>query len=151
MRREEIRPEFVDTMPRELEEGVLYISIPFATAMHNCCCGCGNRVVTPLTPAHWKLSYDGEAVWLSPSIGNWSFPCQSHYWIKGSRITWDSRWSAEEIAAGRRRDQRAQQQHFAPTPSIPAPAAILPAPLPGPPTGFWKGLWHKLKRLRSDD
>lgn len=153
MRREVIQPEFVEAIPRELEEGVLYISIPFATAVHNCCCGCGNRVVTPLTPFKWKLSYDGEAVWLSPSIGNWSFPCQSHYWIKRSRIQWDGQWSAEEIAAGRKRDLRAQQRHFSPLPDPPAPAVtppVAPVPVPEPPTGFWKGLWRKLKLSRSN-
>ncbi len=86
-----MRHEFVEFIPCELEEGVLYISIPYTTAVHNCCCGCGNRVVTPLTPADWKLSYDGEAVWLSPSIGNWNFPCQSHYW------PWLKVWSKSRI------------------------------------------------------
>lgn len=154
MRREVMQPEFVEAIPQELEEGVLYISIPFATAVHNCCCGCGNRVVTPLTPANWKLTYDGEAVWLSPSIGNWNFPCQSHYWIKRSRVRWAGKWSEEEIAAGRKRDLLAQQQHFAPARLTPAPAtapATLPAPLPSPPVGFWKGLWRKLRLSRSND
>ena len=151
MKQQVIQPEFVEAIPRELEEGVLYISIPFATAVHNCCCGCGNRVVTPLTPFKWKLSYDGEVVWLSPSIGNWSFPCQSHYWIKRNRIQWDDQWSADEIAAGRKRDLRAQQQHFAPLPALLAPADTRPViAVPEPPTGFWKGLWRKLKLSRSN-
>ena len=32
---------FVSTIPDELQEGVIYVSIEFATAAHKCCCGCG--------------------------------------------------------------------------------------------------------------
>lgn len=150
-----MRHEFVEFIPCELEEGVLYISIPYTTAVHNCCCGCGNRVVTPLTPADWKFSYDGEAVWLSPSIGNWNFPCQSHYWIKRSRISWAGQWSAEEIASGRKRDQLAKQRHFAPVSVAPvltgAVTPIAQVPISKPPVGFWKGLWQKLNPSLGGD
>ena len=37
-----------------------------------CCCGCGEEVVTPFSPAQWQMSFDGEAVSLHPSIGNWN-------------------------------------------------------------------------------
>ena len=53
------------------------MSIPYATAVHLCACGCGNKVVTPFSPAEWQLTYDGDTVSLSPSIGNWQFPCKS--------------------------------------------------------------------------
>jgi hypothetical protein len=36
-----IRHEFVEFIPKERQEGVLYVSIPYATAVHNCFCGCG--------------------------------------------------------------------------------------------------------------
>ena len=39
--------EFVELLPDTLEEGKIYISIPYATATHRCCCGCGNEVVNP--------------------------------------------------------------------------------------------------------
>ena len=80
--------EFVEYVPAELAEGVLYISIPYRTAVHRCACGCGNKVVTPISPADWQLSWDGDTVSLTPSIGNWGFLCRSHYWIKGGRIRW---------------------------------------------------------------
>ena len=54
--------EFVHFIPEDLAEGVLYVSIPFVTAMHLCCCGCGNEVVTPLNPDGWHLIFDGESV-----------------------------------------------------------------------------------------
>jgi len=43
-----ITHKFVEFIPEKIEEGVLYISIQYCTAIHNCVCGCGNEVVTPL-------------------------------------------------------------------------------------------------------
>lgn len=80
------RFEFVTHVPDKMEADILYISIPFSTVLHLCPCGCGNEVVTKISPSRWKLMFDGETVSLSPSIGNWYFPCQSHYWIKENRI-----------------------------------------------------------------
>lgn len=105
-----IRPEFVTFVPQELEPGVVYVSMEYATVLHLCCCGCGNQVVTPLAPARWRLTFDGESISLSPSIGNWSFPCQSHYWITRNQVRWDRVFSDAEIASVRARDQRALQQ-----------------------------------------
>jgi hypothetical protein len=104
--------EFVELLPDTLEEGKIYISIPYATATHRCCCGCGNEVVTPLSPTDWKLIFDGQTVSLDPSIGNWSFPCQSHYWIKRNKVKWDHQWSNLKIEAGRTHDQAAKQEYF---------------------------------------
>lgn len=84
--------KFVTSVPEILEDGVLYISIEYATAIHKCCCGCGSQVVTPFSPKGWKLIFDGETITLRPSIGNWSFKCQSHYFITNSRVEWIPRW-----------------------------------------------------------
>ena len=102
MKRSDIVFEFVEYVPSELEEGTLYISTTYATAVHRCCCGCGSKITTPLAPSEWSLTFDGETVSLSPSIGNWSFPCQSHYWIRRNRIDWAGRMSPEEIAQVRK-------------------------------------------------
>ena len=75
MKRTKIAHEFVDVVPDHLEEGVVYISLTYNTALHKCCCGCGNEVVTPISPVDWTLGYDGQAVTLKPSIGNYSFAC----------------------------------------------------------------------------
>lgn len=99
-----ISVEFVEFIPNELREGSLYVSMPYATAAHKCCCGCGHEVVTPLSPTDWTLIFNGETISLTPSIGNWNFPCKAHYWIKRNRIHWARAWSEEEIAAGRTRD-----------------------------------------------
>ncbi len=107
-----LRHEFVEHIPDQLAEGTIYISVQFATAVHRCCCGCGNEVVTPLSPTDWSLIFDGESVSLDPSIGNWSFACRSHYWITRSRVKWARRWSKERIRAGRAADSAAKARYF---------------------------------------
>jgi hypothetical protein len=113
MKLNSIEPEFVEFIPSELSEGTLYVSMIYTTTVHLCACGCGNRVVLPLSPADWQMYFDGEAVSLTPSVGNWEFPCHSHYWIKGNKIRWAAPWTKEQIAAGRRRDARDLETHFA--------------------------------------
>jgi len=107
-----LKHEFVEFIPEELEHGTLYISIRFKTGTHLCSCGCGNIVVTPLSPTDWKLIFDGKTVSLHPSIGNWGFPCQSHYWIRNNRIEWAPKWSREQIERGRRHDVLAKNDYF---------------------------------------
>lgn len=80
---------FVENIPSTsaLENDMLYISLKYNVAIHKCACGCGNEVVTPFHKQKgWILSYDGKNVSLSPSIGNWNLPCQSHYWIKDDDV-----------------------------------------------------------------
>jgi len=45
-----LKHEFVEFIPDQLEDDTIYISIPYATVTHKCCCGCGTEVVTPLSP-----------------------------------------------------------------------------------------------------
>ena len=80
----------------------------------------------PLGPTDWKLIYDGKSGSLDPSIGNWNFPCQSHYWIQHDRVRWAGRWSQQEIEAGRAADLAAKATYFGDDPSPPA----RPAPTP---------------------
>jgi hypothetical protein len=119
IRADRLRPEFVEYIPERLEEGVLYISRRYATATHLCCCGCGREVVTPLNPAKWRLAEKNETVSLHPSVGNWSFPCQSHYWIEGNRVRWAGALAPEMIAAVKARDRRDAEAR------VPKPAGIL--------------------------
>lgn len=107
-----LRHEFVEYIPDHLTEGTIYLSIAFATAAHKCCCGCGNIVITPFSPTDWKLTFDGESISLDPSIGNWSFPCKSHYWISRNRVRWASQWSQKQIDAGRVRDRLSKEKYF---------------------------------------
>lgn len=123
----QLRPLFVEEMPPELSGGILYIAKRFNTASHLCCCGCGSRVVTPLNPAKWRLIEHRGAVSLMPSIGNWSLPCRSHYWIERNRVRWAGNmrdWQVREVQA---RDQRAAQSWAAEIPAPPTSAPAKPA------------------------
>lgn len=100
-----IVPEFIETLPTQLEDGVLYVSAMYSTAAHLCCCGCGTEVITPLSRAQWVLTFDGQ-VSLRPSIGNWALPCRSHYFIDAGRVRWARRATASEFENDRREDQR---------------------------------------------
>lgn len=108
-----LRPEFTETFPTAMDPGVLYISIPYRTCGHLCCCGCGQEVVTPLSPAQWSFTYDGENVSLTPSIGNWALPCQSHYWIRKGKVRWSRRYSLAEIEESRERDRQCLERRSA--------------------------------------
>lgn len=105
-------PEFVEFIPEALEDGKLYVSHKYATAVHKCCCGCGNKVVTPLSPTGWRLTVSGQYVSLYPSIGNWSFPCRSHYWIRRNRVVWSYSMTQQEINAWRRYDAKVKERYF---------------------------------------
>ena len=104
--RAEITPVFVETVPEGLEDGVLYISIRYRTSAHKCACGCGMKVVTPLHPTAWEMHWNGRTVSLSPSIGNWQFPCRSHYLIRRNRIVKARDLSGREIERGRERERK---------------------------------------------
>lgn len=112
-----INHQFVEYIPKKLEDGIIYISIPFSIAVHKCCCGCGNEVVTPFSPTDWELIYNGEYISLDPSIGNWNFECNSHYWIKSNNVIWVRKWSKEEIEEGRRNDKLTKEKYFKDTSS----------------------------------
>ena len=99
-----VHHEFVETIPETLEANTVYVSIPFATAVHRCMCGCGAEVVTPLSPHGWELTFDGVSISLHPSIGNWGFACHSHYWVRRNKVVWAPRWSPSRIDGELSRD-----------------------------------------------
>jgi Family of unknown function (DUF6527) len=107
-----LKHRFVRNVPRELDPGVLYISMDYATAVHSCCCGCGDRVVTPFTPTDWRVTFDGESVSLHPSVGNWNQKCRSHYVIQRNRVLEAGAWSNTQIEAERRRDKGAKAAYY---------------------------------------
>lgn len=112
-RRITVQHQFVDIMPDTLQEGVVYVCIPYTTAVHLCLCGCGEEVVTPIRPTGWSLTFDGVAVSLHPSIGNWAFRCRSHYWITRNRVRWDRQWTHAEVTTARRREDANRTHYFA--------------------------------------
>lgn len=125
------RAEFVDQLPDQLESGVLYVSIPCVCVAHLCACGCKSLVITPLSPTDWTMAYDGDNVSLSPSIGNWNFPCRSHYWINRGRVEWAKTWSTEQIAQNRQADVAAKKAQYGQAASVAPSAPALPtSPMP---------------------
>ena len=112
MRIKQIRPVFSEFIPDKLEEGVLYISERYKTVLHKCACGCGEEVVTPLSPVEWKLRRDGDQISLYPSIGNWNYACRSHYWIRKNAIHWAGSMSKKQIAEVQMKDRADKAKHI---------------------------------------
>ena len=143
-----LKHEFVEFIPEELERGTLYISIRFKTGTHLCSCGCGNIVVTPLSPTDWKLTFDGKTVTLDPSIGNWSFPCRSHYWLRNNKVQWAGDWSQARIDANREYDRRAKDRYFSGEEAVDrtatrewSPATTIPSSPTSTKRPWWRSLW----------
>lgn len=150
MRNQTLDHRFVRTVPRELEPGVLYISMDYATAVHSCCCGCGDRVVTPFTPTDWRMTFDGETVSVHPSVGNWNQKCRSHYVIQRNKVLEAGAWSNTEIESERRRDKKAKAAHFDNLKDVhlggPANEGDCPAgPVTETKAQSFLGVWSRLK------
>ena len=92
MRLNELIPMYVDLMPAELDEGILYICKEYKTAIHLCACGCKQKTVTPINkPGEWSMSNNNGLVTLSPSIGNFNHErpnYHAHYFITNNKIIW---------------------------------------------------------------
>lgn len=120
-----IQIHFVDSIPRAdaIEDGHLYISLKYNMTSHRCASGCGQLVPLPLSPADWALTYNGDTVSLSPSIGNGVLDCHSHYFIRDSQVIWASDMSASQARQQQAADaellkrhieERAENKHKAP-------------------------------------
>lgn len=107
-----LKHQFVESFPEKMAPGTLYVSITYASVGHLCCCGCGREVVTPLSPTDWSLTFDGDTITLEPSIGNWNFPCRSHYWIRRNKVRWSYNWSDREVDRGREFDAKAKERYY---------------------------------------
>ena len=130
---------FVKFIPDELDDGVLYVSVEYKTVTHTCCCGCGEKVVTPLSPAGWELTFNGQSVSLSPSIGGGR--CNSHYFIRQGRVQWARPLTKMQGVAALRRDQAAAERLYDERP--PADGDVEDG-LPRP-AGSWQRLWRRLR------
>ncbi|MBN9611706.1 MAG: hypothetical protein BGO26_05380 [Actinobacteria bacterium 69-20] len=117
---------FTRSIPATLEPETLYVSMEYRTAVHLCACACGAKVVTPLGPNDWVLSFDGK-VSLRPSIGNGQQPCRSHYYIRNDHIDWLPPISTHVTEAALTRDR-----------SIHGPAVVAPKV-------WWCRLWDRIR------
>jgi hypothetical protein len=121
----------VHYMPKELESGILYVSEEFEIAGHLCACGCRNKVMTPLGPTEWSFEEGNGQPTLRPSIGNWQWPCRSHYWITAGRVEWAGEWSPVQVERGRQAEQERRRVYF----ESRKPRSI----------GFFRRVWSWLK------
>ena len=103
--------KFTKIIPEDIEENTLYISMEYRCAVHKCFCGCKEKVVIPFSETDWKLLFYGNSVSIEPSIGNWSYPCQSHYWIIKNKVHWSRKWSQAEIRKNRKKDAWNKKRH----------------------------------------
>lgn len=102
----------VESFPRPLEAGVLYYSERFSGAAHACACGCGMEVITPISPVQWRITRSARGVSLRPSIGNWNFPCRSHYWIIDNVVHWSADMTEDQVRAGRAYNSSLREEYF---------------------------------------
>jgi hypothetical protein len=142
LRHNHLEHRFVHYIPEQLEPGIIYISMDYATAAHSCCCGCGEQVITPFSPADWKMTFDGETISLWPSIGNWNFRCRSHYIIRRSQVLGAEPWNHSQVEKGRRRDKSRNQQHY----DEKSRSENHPPVPPVSPKSESLGLWDRIKK-----
>jgi Family of unknown function (DUF6527) len=119
-------------LPKELSQGILYVSNEYAVAGHLCACGCGVKVITPLGSAEWTYSERNGHPTLYPSIGSWQMPCRSHYFITEGQIQWASQWSDAQIVAGRSAEEQKRQAYYQ---------------LRDRQRGFWHRRWNSIRNV----
>lgn len=103
---------FVRYIPDKIEDGIVYVSIDYNTMSHKCACGCGNEVVTPISPSGWSLTYDGKTISINPSIGNFSFLCKSHYFIHKNMVVWAREYDKKQIEKARCFDEKQRLAYY---------------------------------------
>jgi Family of unknown function (DUF6527) len=151
MRFSQLTPRFVETIPETIEPGILYVSMSLASSIHLCACGCGQEVITPLSPTDWKLYYDGENVSLEPSIGNWGFTCRSHYWLRGGKVRWSESMSVSQVEGGRVRDQQLKSDYYESKRVTPERLPDVNQEESSPPQQAWLArFWTGLRGRRSN-
>lgn len=107
-----LQPSFVKYIPEDLLKNKMYISLENEIIAHKCPCGCGEKIFIPLTPIGWKMTFDGEGISISPSIGNWQLACKSHYWIENNKVIWSGNWSDKQIKFVRHREKIEQKAFY---------------------------------------
>ena len=124
------------------------ISTRYKTTAHRCLCGCGEKVVAPLTPTGWNLTFDGRTASLYPSIGNWNLVCKSHYWIRKNVISVAPPWTTEQIRYGFRHDQQSKEAYYrndaVPTAAVPGKPVPQASPTDPQAVSWIERVWQRL-------
>lgn len=122
--------KYIEAFPTPMEPGIVYVSLPYSTSGHICPCGCGREVVTKLSPARYKIIFDGE-VSLWPSVAATGLPCNSHYFITRGEVDWYTELNPAQKKRAQASDRRAIETHR--TPATQARA------------NWWSRLWRRRK------
>jgi hypothetical protein len=158
VKRLRFRHEVVAALPEALRPSVLYVTADGDVAGHLCACGCGREVITPLSPTDWSIDFGQQGATLMPSIGNWAFPCRSHYFIENGAVWWAGDMSNRAIALGRHRDKASKQRYYERQQQVPtadpppATEAASPPPtvdVPARKISVFAQFWAWCRRLRS--
>lgn len=87
MQIDSITTEYVDLIPKIIEEWKLYISERYNVSVHNCFCWCWEKVVLDLSRwIHVSADSFSNNVTVRPSVWNFNLPCKSHYFITNNCI-----------------------------------------------------------------
>lgn len=103
---------FVANIPSTLEAGILYVSLEYGTVIHRCFCGCGEEVVTPLSPTDWLIIFNGDTVSLKPSVGNWNLSCRSHYILNKGKVIEAGSWNESQIRSAQQKDTTMKAKYY---------------------------------------
>ena len=89
---------FVDSIPKDIEKNIFYISDKYKVITHKCPCGC-ERNVSIFIDNGWNYSInEKDQITIDPSIAT-GLECGSHYWVKNSKILWSNPLDREEVQA----------------------------------------------------
>jgi hypothetical protein len=112
MKQTRFKHEVVKSFPEKLRNGTVYVTADRDLAGHLCACGCEKEVITPLSSTDWSIKLDRRGVTLNPSIGNWAYPCRSHYFIWDGNVVWEDNMSNEAIIQGRQKNKARKLNYY---------------------------------------
>ena len=92
IRKESVTPKYVEFMTNvnDMKDNIIYISLKYGVTGHRCLCGCGLLTILPLNQKEdseeirnhgWGMTDNDGKLTFTPSVGNYQYPCKSHYII----------------------------------------------------------------------
>lgn len=95
----DIKHIIVEEMPsyEDMLQDVIYVyyyDIDHGVSIHKCMCGCGEQTVMPFIKKGlninsnkvWVLNFINDKIDFEGSVGNYSYPCKSHYMIQKGQV-----------------------------------------------------------------
>ncbi|WEX08943.1 DUF6527 family protein [Chelativorans sp. AA-79] len=88
---------WVERIPTQMQEGVVYHTEEFELAGLLCACGCGHRI-TLLVPDSHQVWNEGGYATIRPSVGVFDAPCKAHYVITAGNVQWLPAFTSAQAA-----------------------------------------------------